>query len=79
MNPTLPITVIRGGIAGLVSAIALHRSGFSVKVFEPNPKPHELGAGITLWSNAVAILDQWGLGNVCYRGIAPYAGIADPT
>lgn len=55
------ITVIGGGIAGLASAIALRRSGYTVKVFERSSRPHELGAGITLWANAVAILHRWGI------------------
>jgi 2-polyprenyl-6-methoxyphenol hydroxylase-like FAD-dependent oxidoreductase len=61
MNDSLPIAVVGGGIAGLACAIALRRLGISVRVFERSEAPHELGAGITLWPNAMTILERWGL------------------
>jgi 2-polyprenyl-6-methoxyphenol hydroxylase-like FAD-dependent oxidoreductase len=67
MSDSEPITVIGGGIAGLACAIALRRMGFAVRVFERSAAPHELGAGITLWSNAMTILDRWGLAEAIQR------------
>jgi len=63
------------GIAGLASAIALRKAGLEATVFERSPKASEIGAGITLWSNAVGILAEWGVasqllaqGNIIERG-----------
>ncbi len=50
-----------GGIAGLASALALARAGLDVQVFERAPEIKEVGAGISLWANAIRALDQLGL------------------
>jgi len=55
--------VIGGGIGGLASAIALRRAGFEVEVFERAPELREVGAGISLWANALSALDRLGLGD----------------
>lgn len=50
-----------GGIAGLAAGIALARTGASVRVFERARELGDVGAGITLWNNALGVLRAWGL------------------
>ena len=50
-----------GGIGGLVTAIALQRAGLKVSVFERVKEQQEVGAGLTLWANAMHALQQLGL------------------
>ncbi|ONI81087.1 hypothetical protein ALI144C_21285 [Actinosynnema sp. ALI-1.44] len=52
-----------GGISGLAAAIALHRAGWDVEVYEQAPELGEVGAGLTLWPNALRALDHIGLGD----------------
>ena len=47
------ILIIGGGIAGLTSAIALHRKGFDVEIIEKDPKWSVYGVGIIQQSNVV--------------------------
>lgn len=58
------ITVAGGGIGGLAAAIALRGIGAETAVFEQasDLKRVEVGAGITLWPNAVRMLDRLGVG-----------------
>ncbi|MDG4667731.1 FAD-dependent oxidoreductase [Mycobacterium sp. 236(2023)] len=56
------ITVIGAGIAGLATAVALHRSGHDVTVIEQRTDITS-GAGISIWPNALAALDEIGLGD----------------
>jgi 2-polyprenyl-6-methoxyphenol hydroxylase-like FAD-dependent oxidoreductase len=54
--------VVGGGIGGLAAAVALHRAGWQVTVVERAVEPGEIGAGISLWPNALAALhalDVW--------------------
>ncbi|MGW4593005.1 FAD-dependent monooxygenase [Amycolatopsis thermoflava] len=53
--------VIGGGIGGLSAAIGLRRAGWEVAVFERAPRFAEVGAGITLWPNALRALESLGL------------------
>lgn len=54
--------VIGGGIGGLTAAIALRRANIDVEVWERAPAVREVGAGVSLWANAVKALDQIGAG-----------------
>ncbi|MBB3049546.1 2-polyprenyl-6-methoxyphenol hydroxylase-like FAD-dependent oxidoreductase [Prauserella isguenensis] len=54
--------VVGGGIAGLATAAALRRRSWQVTVLERKPSISEVGAGITLWPNALRALDALGLG-----------------
>jgi 2-polyprenyl-6-methoxyphenol hydroxylase-like FAD-dependent oxidoreductase len=49
--------VVGGGIGGLAAGIALHSRGWQVRVLERSPEFGEVGAGISLWSNALRALD----------------------
>lgn len=53
--------VIGAGIGGLAAAIGLRRAGWSVSVLERAPVIAEVGAGLTLWPNAVKALAALGL------------------
>ena len=48
--------VIGAGIGGLTAAVALRQVGWSVTVLERAPIIAEVGAGLTLWPNAVRAL-----------------------
>ncbi len=56
------ILIAGGGIAGLVSALALARKGFRAVVFEQSQKLEAVGAGIQLSPNAMHVLLALGLG-----------------
>src|SRR5215471_12859331 len=73
--------VIGGGIAGLASALALTSRGWQVEVFERAPEFTEIGAGLSLWPNALRALDALGVGDMV-RGQAVLqgaVGIRDPA
>lgn len=53
--------VIGGGIGGLSVALALRQAGMEVQVFEAVEEVKEVGAGVTIWSNAVRALQKLGL------------------
>jgi 3-hydroxybenzoate 6-monooxygenase len=57
----LPFLVAGGGIGGLVTAYALARKGFPVRVLEQAPEFREVGAGIQLGPNIFRALDRIGL------------------
>ena len=56
--------IIGAGIGGLTAAAALRRRGIEAEVYEKNSELREVGAGISLWSNAVKALRKLGLGEV---------------
>jgi 2-polyprenyl-6-methoxyphenol hydroxylase-like FAD-dependent oxidoreductase len=53
--------VIGAGIGGTTTALALLRRGIEVEVYEQAPRLLPLGAGISLWGNAIGCLDELGL------------------
>jgi len=50
-----------GGICGLTTAIALHRQGIEVAIYEAAEKIKAVGAGLNLSSNAIRALAAIGL------------------
>jgi 2-polyprenyl-6-methoxyphenol hydroxylase-like FAD-dependent oxidoreductase len=54
--------IVGSGIAGLSAALALRRAGVGVTVYERAPELTEVGAGISLWANALRALDAIGAG-----------------
>jgi 2-polyprenyl-6-methoxyphenol hydroxylase-like FAD-dependent oxidoreductase len=59
---TQRILVIGAGIAGLATAVALQRHGREVTIIEERADTSS-GAGISIWPNALAALDEIGLGD----------------
>jgi 3-hydroxybenzoate 6-monooxygenase len=56
-----PFLISGGGIGGLVTAYALARQGFAVRVFEQASEFKEVGAGIQLGPNIFRVLEKIGL------------------
>lgn len=59
--PQRAATVVGGGIGGIAAAVALHRRGWRVEVLERAGEFTEIGAGISLWPNALSALEALGL------------------
>ena len=69
MPPVAPLTiaVIGAGLGGLTAAVALHRSGFDVRVYEQAPALTEVGGGINMGPNAARVLYRLELGGALDR------------
>ncbi|MBO0678172.1 FAD-dependent monooxygenase [Mycolicibacterium sp. S2-37] len=59
---TQDFLIVGAGIAGLATAAALQRGGHAVRVIEEKTDT-SAGAGISIWPNALAALDDIGLGD----------------
>ncbi len=55
------ILVVGGGLAGLATAAALHRHGFTTELVERQQSWHALGAGFLVHANGMRILRSLGL------------------
>lgn len=55
-----PIIIVGAGLGGLTLALALRKLGLPCLVLERSPGLSEIGAGITLWENALRVLEQVG-------------------
>jgi 2-polyprenyl-6-methoxyphenol hydroxylase-like FAD-dependent oxidoreductase len=55
------VIVVGGGIAGLSAAIGLRQSGHEAIVLERAPSFDPIGAGLTLFANAMSALDRLGM------------------
>jgi FAD-dependent urate hydroxylase len=58
----LEVVVVGAGIGGLTAAAALQRDGHRVQVVDQVRELRPVGAGISLWSNGVKVLNALGLG-----------------
>lgn len=58
----LKVAIIGAGIGGLTAGIALRRMGYSVEIYDKATALKPAGAGISLWSNGVKVLNWLGLG-----------------
>jgi 2-polyprenyl-6-methoxyphenol hydroxylase-like FAD-dependent oxidoreductase len=61
------IMIVGGGIAGITTAIALQKRGFSAHVYERTSRPETDGAGIWVPPNAMQVLDGLGIAGTVYR------------
>jgi 2-polyprenyl-6-methoxyphenol hydroxylase-like FAD-dependent oxidoreductase len=59
--------VVGGGIGGLATARGLGQQGWDVTVLERQPDLRQIGAGISLWPNALRALHHLGLGDAVER------------
>lgn len=57
----MKIGIVGAGIGGLTAAIALHQRGFDVNVYEQAPTFENVGAGISIVANAMAVFARLGL------------------
>ncbi len=67
MNSTKRIAIVGAGVAGMALAILATRRGFDVSLFERESRISSMGAGVTLWPNAMYVLHQMGLGEEIER------------
>jgi 2-polyprenyl-6-methoxyphenol hydroxylase-like FAD-dependent oxidoreductase len=63
----MKILVVGAGIGGLAAAAALRREGHEVEVFERAAALEQVGAGLSLAPNALAVLDHLGVGDEVRR------------
>ena len=67
------VIVVGAGIGGLAAGIALRRAGSEVEMFERAEVMQDVGAGLSLWANAIHALDRLGLGDRIRALSTPYA------
>lgn len=65
--------IVGGGIGGLTAAIALRKAGWDVTVYERAPEFTEVGAAVVLFPNALAALDEIGVGEQVRSKSLPYS------
>jgi FAD-dependent urate hydroxylase len=58
----LKVIVVGAGIGGLTAGIALQQAGYEVEIYDRVRELRPVGAGISLWSNGVKVLNALGLG-----------------
>lgn len=61
MRPVQSIAIIGAGVAGMSLAILAAERGFQVELYERQAETATMGAGVTLWPNAIWVLDKMGL------------------
>jgi FAD-dependent urate hydroxylase len=77
----LKVVIIGAGIGGLTAGIALHQAGYAVEIYERVRDLRPVGAGISLWSNGVKVLNYLGLGDAIAKigGQMDQMQYCDPT
>jgi FAD-dependent urate hydroxylase len=63
----LKVIIVGAGMGGLAAAIALDQAGYRVEVYDRVGKLRPAGAGISLWSNGVKVMNRLGLGEEIAR------------
>jgi len=73
--------IIGAGIGGLTTGIALEQAGIDVEIYERVPEMKAVGAGLTLWANAIYALDKIRVGNAIrdFGVVAKAGGIHSMT
>lgn len=63
----LKVLIIGAGMGGLTTGIALRQAGYDVEIYDRVSELRPAGAGISLWSNGVKVLNRLGLGKEIAR------------
>ena len=58
----LHVVIVGAGMGGLTAALALRQAGYGVEVYDRAPMLAPAGAGVSLWSNGIKVLNRLGLG-----------------
>ena len=58
----LRIVIVGAGMGGLTTALAMKKAGYEVELYDRVRELRPAGAGISLWSNGIKVLNQLGLG-----------------
>lgn len=61
MHSDYRMAIIGAGVAGMALAILARKQGYQVSLYEKNSQISSMGAGLTLWPNALFVLQQMGL------------------
>ena len=59
----LKVIVVGAGMGGLTTALAMQQAGYEVEIYDRVSALRPAGAGISLWSNGVKVLNRLGLGD----------------
>jgi FAD-dependent urate hydroxylase len=59
----LKAIIIGAGIGGLTTGIALKRAGYHIEIYDRVRELRPVGAGISLWTNGVKVMNWLGLGD----------------
>jgi 2-polyprenyl-6-methoxyphenol hydroxylase-like FAD-dependent oxidoreductase len=73
-SPTDTVAIAGAGIGGLAAAVALQQRGIPVIVYDRARELDPVGAGLSLWPNAVLALESLGVNSM--RGAVPRGGAA---
>lgn len=63
----LKAIIIGAGIGGLTTGIALKRAGYQIELYDRVRELRPAGAGISLWSNGVKVMNALGLGDEIHK------------
>ncbi|MEA5462600.1 FAD-dependent urate hydroxylase HpxO [Leptothoe sp. PORK10 BA2] len=58
----LKVIIVGAGMGGLTTALAMRQAGYEVEIYDRVGTLRPAGAGISLWSNGVKVLNRLGLG-----------------
>lgn len=74
MKTVNKVLIVGGGIAGLTTAIALHKKGIVAEIIEKHPSWSVYGVGIIQPSNMLRALKSIGLGDACLENGCGFNG-----
>ncbi|MGB7087060.1 MAG: FAD-dependent urate hydroxylase HpxO [Phormidesmis sp.] len=63
----LKVIVVGAGMGGLTTALAMKKAGYQMEIYDRVRELRPAGAGISLWSNGVKVLNRLGLGTEIAR------------
>lgn len=77
----MKIIIGGAGIGGLTAGIALQQAGHDIVIYEREAELRAVGAGLTLWANAIHALDKIGVGDAiqAYGAMSGDGGIHSMT